>query len=86
MRAHRVRVEVHEDHEVRVTLPSDFPIGAAEVIVVVAKGGEASQTRRRLTVDDLLAARLTPLEGVGPVSLADMDRAIAAGASGDGSV
>ena len=37
----------------------------------------------KLSVDDALAARLTPPPGVGPVTLQDMDRAIAEGA-GDG--
>ena len=37
---------------------------------------------RTLSVDELLAARLAPPPGVGPVSLEDMDRAIAEGASG----
>ena len=32
---------------------------------------------RTLSVDELLAARLSPPPGVGPVSLQDMDRAIA---------
>jgi len=41
---------------------------------------------RTLSVDEFLAARLTPPPGVGPVSLQDMDRAIAEGASGRGSV
>ena len=36
----------------------------------------------KLSVDDVLAARLTPPPGVGPVTLQDMDRAIAEGASG----
>ena len=41
---------------------------------------------RTLSVDEFLAARLTPPPGVGHVSLQDMDRAIAEGASGRGSV
>ena len=36
------------------------------------------------TVDDLLAARLTPAAGIGPVSVEDMDQAIAKGALGSG--
>ena len=36
------------------------------------------------TVDDLLAARLTPAAGIGPVSVEDMDQAIATGALGSG--
>ncbi len=35
----------------------------------------------RLSVDEVLAARLTPPPGVGPVTLQDMDRAIAEGPS-----
>jgi len=41
---------------------------------------------RTLSVDEFLAARLTPPPGVGPVSLQDMERAIAEGATGRGSV
>lgn len=41
---------------------------------------------RKLSVDEFLAARLTPPPGVGPVTLQDMDRAIAEGASGRGSL
>ena len=40
---------------------------------------------RRLSVDEFLAARLTPPPGVGPVTLQDIERAIAEGASGRGS-
>lgn len=43
---------------------------------------EAEPSRRGLTVDELLAARLTPPPGVGPVSLDDIERAIALGATG----
>jgi hypothetical protein len=35
----------------------------------------------KLSVDEVLSARLTPPPGVGPVTLQDMDRAIAEGAS-----
>ena len=40
----------------------------------------------KLSVDEFLAKRLTPAPGVGPVTLQDMDRAIAEGANGRGSV
>jgi hypothetical protein len=46
----------------------------------------AERGRTTLSVDEFLAARLTPPPGVGPVSLQDMDRAIAEGASGRGSL
>ena len=38
----------------------------------------------KLSVDDLLAARLTPAAGVGPVNVENMDHAIATGALGSG--
>jgi hypothetical protein len=41
---------------------------------------------RALSVDELMAARLTPPPGVGTATLQDMERAIAEGASGRGSV
>ncbi len=44
----------------------------------------APVAERKLSVDELLAARLTPPPGLGPVSLQDMDRAIAESATGRG--
>jgi hypothetical protein len=34
MQAHRTRATVTEDHEIQVTLPPEFPLGEAEVIVI----------------------------------------------------
>ena len=45
-----------------------------------AKPAAVSERTRALTVDEFLAARLTPPPGVGPMSLEDMDRAVAEGA------
>jgi len=50
------------------------------------KPAAVAQRERRLSVDEFLATRLTPPPGVGPVSLQDMERAIAEGAAGRGSV
>ena len=47
---------------------------------------ESVGRRSNLSVDDLLAARLSPPSSTGSVSLADMERAIAEGASGLASV
>jgi hypothetical protein len=52
----------------------------AEATAMVAERGHT------LSVDEFLAARLTPPPGVGPVSLQEMDCAIAEGASGRGSL
>jgi hypothetical protein len=79
MRAHRARVRVSENHELRVTLPSDFPPGDAEVIVLEASSENSAERVRKLTVDELLAAKLTPPAGVGRVTLTDMEEAIAVG-------
>ena len=46
------------------------------------KPAGVAERARTLSVDELLAARLTPPPGVGPVSLEDMDRAIAEAARG----
>lgn len=50
------------------------------------KPGAVAEREHTLSVDELLAARLTSPPGVGPVSLQDMERAIAEGASGRGGV
>jgi hypothetical protein len=67
---------------------SDFPEGDVEVIVLPANEefGEVQTASRphRLSVDELLASRLSPPPGVGSVSLADIENAIAEGALGRG--
>jgi hypothetical protein len=55
---------------------------ANEAAEETPKPAAIAESARALSVDELLAARLTPPTGVGPVSLQDMDRAIAEGASG----
>jgi hypothetical protein len=83
MRAHRVRVRISESHELRLQLPSDFPQGEAEVIVLEATE-EGSVPRSKHSIDELLDGRLVRLPGVGPVTLDDMEKAISEGASGRG--
>jgi hypothetical protein len=81
MHAHRLRVHIPENRELRVQLPADVAPGEAEVIVLEA-GNDAGGTRdRRHTADEFLAARLVPPAGVGAVALADMEIAIAKGAT-----
>ena len=57
-----------------------------EVAEDTPKPAAVAERERKLSVDEFLAARLTPPPGVRPVSLQDMDRAIAEGAMGRGSV
>jgi len=85
MHAHRIRVRVSSDRELRLTLPDDFPPGDVDVIVVEAASGTRAHAPRRLSVDEFLQGRLTPPPGVGPVSLEDMESAIASGMTGRGS-
>ena len=57
-----------------------------EIAEHTPKPAGVAERDRTLSVDEFLAARLTPPPGVGPVTLQDMDRAIAEGAIGRGSV
>jgi hypothetical protein len=57
-----------------------------EVAEDTPKPAAVAERERKLSVDEFLATRLTPPPGVGPVSLQDMERAIADGAIGRGSV
>ena len=86
MRAHRIRARVSASHEVRVILPSDFAPGEVEVIVPETPRDEALEREHKLTVDELLASRLTPSPGVGAVTLEDWERAVAEAGSGRGGV
>lgn len=70
------RLHVIERARLEVVEDTPTPTLAADAIV----------HPRTLTVDELLAARLTPPPGVATVSLQDMERAIAESASGRGSV
>ncbi len=82
MHAHRLRIQIPENREIRVQLPADVAPGEAEVIVLET-GNDADGTRARgQTADEFLAARLVPPAGVGAVTLADMEIAIAKGATG----
>ncbi len=84
MHAHRLRVHIPENREIRLQLPADVVPGEAEVIVLEV-GGSAGGTRNRTyTAEEFLASRLVPPAGVGPVTLTDMETAIAKGATGRG--
>jgi hypothetical protein len=82
MHAHRLRIQIPENREIRVQLPADVAPGEAEVIVLET-GNDADRTRARgQPADEFLAARLVPPAGVSAVTLADMESAIAKGATG----
>ena len=73
----------------RLPLPERLRLieqAAAEAAEDTPTPAAVAEHSRRLSLDEFLAARLTPPAGVGPVSLQDMERAIAEGAGGRGSV
>lgn len=84
MQAHRLKVHIPENRELRVQLPSNIAPGEVEVIVLEAEGATGGTRDRKRTADEFLA-RLVPPPEVGTVSLADMEAAIAKGATGRGS-
>ena len=82
MHAHRLKVHIPENRELRVQLPADVAPGEAEVIVLEAEVDAVVSRDRGYTADEFLAARLVPPAGVGTVTLAEMEIAIAKGATG----
>lgn len=85
MLAHRQRAHVSRDHTVTLELPDEF-VGEVEVLVLLNPSSTSRAGRKKLSVDEFLAGRRQRPAGVGPVSLEEMERAIAQGASGRGSV
>jgi hypothetical protein len=71
----RLRLIQQAAREADEDTPKPAPIGASP---------ERSALGRKLTVDELLAAGLIPPAGVGPVTLGDMENAIAGCASAGG--
>ena len=59
---------------------------AIEAAEDTPKPAAVAERGRTLTVDEFLAARLTPPAGVGPASQQDIELAIAEGARGRGSL
>jgi hypothetical protein len=71
----------------RLQLPERLRLierAALDVAVDTPKPAPVAERQHTLGVDEFLSARLTPPPGVGSVSLQDMDRAIADGASQTG--
>lgn len=64
MQAHKVRVDVPEDHRITVELPEGFPAGPAEVIVVAVPG----KGRRVVRAGGTLSPPQLPPEGEDPIA------------------
>lgn len=53
-------------------------------VELIALQSDTELAQRRYTLDELLAERLSPAPGVGPVSIEDMEKAIETGAASAG--
>ncbi len=84
MNAFRLKVHIPENRELHVQLPADIASGEAEVIVLEVRSDGRATRDHGHTADEFLAARLVPPAGIGAVTLADMESAIAKGATGRG--
>lgn len=63
MEAHKVRVDVPEDHRITPDLPEGFPAGPAEVIVLAVSG-----SRRIVRAGGALGSPRKPPEGEDPIA------------------
>ncbi len=75
MNAIRIRRVV--DEATARAIPELRPLVGRPVELIVLEAGSPRQERRSLTVEELLARRRSRPEGVAPVTLDDIDQAIA---------
>jgi len=77
-----IKVDATIDEAVARAIPGLRPLLGRHVELIALDAAPASAPERKLTVDELLASRIKLPQGVGPLSLEDMERAIAEGALG----
>ena len=78
-----IKIATTVDEATARAIPALRPL-LGKRIELIALHADAESTRPRdqkLTLDELLAARLKPPPGVGPISVEDMEEAIAKGAT-----
>lgn len=77
-----IKVETTVDEATARAIPALRPLlGKRVELIALQTEAEVAQAPKRLTLDELLAARLTPPPGVGPVNLEAMEKAIEKGAT-----
>ncbi len=77
-----IKVETTVDEATARAIPALRPLlGKRVELIALQTEGDVAVAAKRLTLDELLAARLTPPPGVGPVALEDMESAIEKGAT-----
>ena len=78
-----IKFETRVDERVVAAIPSLEPMAGRRVeIIALETGSGEPDSRPTVTLDEVVAHRLVRPEGVEPVSLADMEAAIARGAAG----
>lgn len=77
-----IKVDTTIDEAITQALPALRPLLGMRVELIALQTGPAEPPRRKLTLKEFLASRLERPEGVAPVALDDMERAIAEGALG----
>jgi hypothetical protein len=77
-----IKVDTMIDDAVVKAIPALLPLLGRQVELIALDAAPAAVPERKLTVDELLASRIELPPGVGPLTLEDMERAIAEGALG----
>ena len=77
-----IKVDTTIDEAVARAIPALRPLLGKHVELIALEAAPAPAPERKLTVDELLASRIKLPPGVVPLSLEDMERAIAEGALG----
>lgn len=79
---HAIKIDTTIDEAAARAIPALRPLLGRHVELIALEAAPSSPPERKLTVDELLAARIKLPPGFGPVSQEDIDRAIAEGALG----
>jgi hypothetical protein len=77
-----IKIDTTIDEAVARAIPALRPLLGKHVELIALDAAPAPTPEPKLTVDELLASRIKLAPGVGPLSLEDMERAIAEGALG----
>jgi hypothetical protein len=77
-----IKVDTTIDEAVARAIPALRPLIGKRVELIALDAAPGLVSERALSVDELMASRIKLPPGVGPLSLEDMERAIAEGALG----
>ncbi len=64
MHAHKIKLTIPSDHQLKFKVPDDFPPGPAEVIIMA----DASPGKRLVKLEGVLAPDMEPADGVDPIA------------------